>query len=125
MKWRPGKVIERFARALQVRTSRAIAAAAPRVPHKDAGGALGGSLARAVLARDVVVVHPWGAVIRWSSLGHKFMFFVDGTTRQKPRPVPLVPDVPKIVRALYKDAVAHYAAKFSGKPQRVAAGRGR
>lgn len=124
-KWHPGKVIEPFARALQHRASRAIRSAAPHVPHKDAGGAVGGTLARAVLAKDLVRVKAWGAIIRWSSLGQVFLFFVEGTTKQKPRPVPLRPDIPKMVAALQKSAAAHFKAKLAGKAQRVSAARRR
>lgn len=115
MKWRPGKVVERFARALQVRVSRAVSSAAPHVPHKESVGPVGGSLARRVLAKDIVEVKPWGAVIKWSSLGYIFRFFVEGTKRQKPRPVPLKPDIPKVARALHADAVKHYRDRLAGR----------
>lgn len=121
-KWNPGKVVERFARQVQQAAARAIRSASPRVPHRDGKavrGAVGGSLADAALKQDVVEVKRWGAVINWSALGQKFLWFVEGTKRQKARPVPLKPDVPKLVRALERDAVDHYRAAAEGRRQRV------
>ncbi len=123
-KWNPGKVIERHARRTQQAASRAITASTPKVPHRDgvagaaSNGQTGGSLARAVLAKSLVTVKRWGAVIEWSKLGQKFLWFVEGTSRQKPRPVPLVPDVAALTRDLQADAERHFEARARG-------GRGR
>lgn len=114
-KWNPGKVIERAARRLQQQASRAIASAPATVPHRGSTpGQTGGSLSRAVAARGLVVVKRWGAVIQWHSLGQKFLWFVEGTKRQKARPVPLVPDVAKLTSELQEDAQRHYEARAAG-----------
>lgn len=110
-KWNPGKVIERTARRLQQQASRAIGAASPNVPHRGSDGQIGGSLARAVLAKGLLVTKPWGVVIEWSKLGQKFLWFVKGTKHQKPRPVPLTPDVAALTRELQADAARYYAER--------------
>lgn len=113
-KWNPSKVIQQHAKRVQAAAVRAIRSASPRVPHRDGargGGQVGGSLASAVAARDFLTVKPWGVVLNWSKLGQKFLWFVQGTSRQKARPVPLRPDVPKLVRDLEADAAKHYQAR--------------
>lgn len=117
-KWKPNKVIRRHARAVQQAAARAIRSASPRAPHRDGrrgGGSLGGSLVAAILAADFLVEKPWGAVLQWSKLGQKFLWFVNGTSRQKARPVPMRPDVPPMVEELRQDAVAHYRARADGR----------
>lgn len=117
-KWNPSKVILQHARRVQQAAVRAIRSAAPRVAHRDGarrGGQVGGSLASAVASRDFLAVKPWGVVLKWASLGQKFLWFVEGTSRQKPRPVPLRPDVPRLVRDLRADALKDYEARAAGR----------
>ncbi len=116
-KWNPSKVIEREARKLQAAAIRAVRSAA-QVPHRGtqdptrksyrAATLPGGSLAAAIGKRDFLSVKRWGVVLRWASLGQKFLWFVQGTKRQKPRPVTLAPPVPALVRDLEADAAAHF-----------------
>ena len=110
--WKPQKVIERAAARLQQEVSRAIASAAPPVAHRGSqAGPPGGSLAKAVLAKSLIVRKRWGVVIQWSKLGQRLMWFINGTSRQKPRPVKLVPGIDKLRAVLEADAARHYGAR--------------
>lgn len=116
-KWNASKVIEREARKLQAAAIRAIRGTA-QVPHRGTQDATrksyraatlpGGSLVAAVAKREFVTVKRWGVVLNWAKLGQKFLWFVEGTKRQKPRPVTLSPSVPALVRDLEADAAAHF-----------------
>lgn len=113
MKWNPGKVIEQVARNVASAAGRAIRSARGRVAHREgAAGRVdertGGTLSSRVQARDFVRVHPWGAVLRWSTLGLPGLAFIRGTKRQSPRPVPTHPDVPDLVAKLRADASRHF-----------------
>lgn len=116
-KWNASKVIERSARKLQAAALRAIRSAS-HAPHRATRDATrksyraatlpGGSLVAAIGKRDFLTVKPWGAVLNWSKLGQKFLWFVEGTRRQKARPVPLAPNVPELTRELEADAAKHF-----------------
>lgn len=118
-KWNPGKVIEREARKLQAAAIRAVRAAAP-VPHRGtkdparksyrAATLPGGSLVAAIGKKDFITVKPWGVVVQWFKLGQKFLWFVEGTKRQKARPLRLAPEIPALVRELEADAAKHFTA---------------
>lgn len=123
-KWNPSKVILQHAQRVQQAAVRAIRSAPPRVAHRDGargGGQVGGSLASAVASRDFLTVKPWGVVLKWATLGQKFLWFVQGTSRQKARPVPLRPDVPKLVRDLEADALKSFQARAEGRRSPVKA----
>lgn len=117
-KWNPGRVIERHARKLQAAALRALRSASPPVPHRATRDATrpsfraatlpGGSLVAAVAKRDLVVAKPWGAVVQWFKLGQKFLWFTQGTSHQKARPVTLAPNVAELRRDLEADAVKHF-----------------
>lgn len=118
VKWNPGKVIERIMRRLQERVAREVAAATPRVPHRSGmafRGRTGGTLAQAVRAKSILKVRRWGAVLQLSKLGQKFLWFTQGTSRQKARPVTLAPDPVAVTRELQADAQRHFAARAAGR----------
>lgn len=113
MKWRPDKVIERVARALCQRAAAQIRGGAAHVPNEGSSGPVGGSLAQQVAARSFVLLRPWGAVLPWSRLGQKFLWFVEGTSRQRPRPVDTIPDKADLTRQLQADAERHWQKRAS------------
>lgn len=119
MRWRPGKVVARFARAFQAEVARQIRAAAPRVGGRP--GQVGGSLAQQVLDPSLVQEKPWGAVLRWSAFYDSFVlrFFSAGTRRQKARPINFAPDVRPLVRELERDAMRHYARQVDERDTRA------
>lgn len=118
-KWNVGKVIERIARKVQAAAIRAVRSSSP-APHRPTRDATrksfraaslpGGSLVAAISKRDFITVKPWGVVLNWAPLGPKFMWLVNGTPRQKARPVKLAPDVAEIVREVREDGVRHFTS---------------
>lgn len=133
--WNPAPLIAREARLFARRLADAVAAARPRVPHRDgtarksyAGLPTGGSLAASLRAVAIVEEKPWGAVVRLASLGQKFLWFVQGTqrggktsrtrgggrrrvggvSRQVARPIDLGFPRERLVAALEADAARHY-----------------
>lgn len=117
-KWSPLPVIREHARAVRRAAAEAIRAAAPRAPHRDgsrAPGAIGGSFVSSILSADFAAEKPWGVVLQWSKLGQKFLWFVNGTSRQRARPVPMRPDVSRLIDDLRRDAVSHYEARAAGR----------
>lgn len=118
-KWNPGKSLERVARAVLRRGASQVRSSAPRAAHRagtQPTGPLGGSLAQRILAKGMVRLERWGAVILWSTLGQPFMFFHQGSSRQKERPVQLAPEAGVVVRALEPDATRHYRARAEREP---------
>lgn len=114
MKWNPAKVIARICRATAQAAGRQIRAAQGRVSHRDAGRVdprTGGTLSSQVQARAFVAEKPWGAVLRWSTLGLPGLAFIRGTKRQKPRPVVMSPSVPELVAAVREDASRYFGAR--------------
>ncbi|HYE92702.1 MAG TPA: hypothetical protein VEA38_16850 [Terriglobales bacterium] len=111
-----------MARKIQ-RDAAAVVRSSDRVPHrsgKTSPGRPGGSLAEAVLEREVLDLSKrWGVIIRWASLGQKFLWFVKGTARQKARPVVLAPDVAALQRELEADALRHYGARAKAPRRRA------
>ena len=116
-KWNPGKVIERTARRLQQAAVQAVRSSSP-VSHRatrDVARASfrpatvpGGSLSAAIASKDFVTIKPWGAILNWSKLGQKFLWLVQGTSRQKARPIKLAPDVGELAKELEADAAKHF-----------------
>lgn len=109
MRWRPSKVIEREARALQRRLGRAIRSAAPRAKHRGvANRQTGGLLSRAVQDAGLLTVKRWGVVLRFSELGQTLLWFTKGTSRQRARPLELTPDTDTLAKAVSDDAAKHF-----------------
>ncbi len=119
MKWNPVKVIERHTRAVVRRAVAAIQSAAPPVPHRDGANAIqagpGGSFVKRISQAAFVEVKRWGTNTKWSTLGQEFHHFVRGTSRQKARPIDLLPNVPKLVADLRADALAHFKRRAQGR----------
>lgn len=120
MRWHPGKDLTKFARRFATRQ-----AARLRSYNTSGKGSSGGSLASAMRRQGFVKRYRWGAVMRWASLGPKFLWFVRGTkrkgkTRQKARPLELAPSEAEVRQVVEASAAAHYA-----KAERQARARSR
>lgn len=91
-------VLEPFARGLQQAYARAIQAAAPK--QRPDGRPTGGSLASAVLRRDLVSFTPRSFLFRPSRLGEEFRIWWHGSRHQRGRGREVPLDEARLARAL-------------------------
>lgn len=110
MKWRPNKVIWRFAHAI-VAAAIASVRTAVRVPHRGTSGPPGGSLIATMRGADFIRERGWGAVIRWASAGQALLFFKEGTTKQQARDFETLPARGALEQAIRADGVRHFEAR--------------
>ncbi len=89
-----------FARVLQQAYARAIRGGAPRLPHEDARGPVGGSLAQEVLRPDLVRHTRWGFTFSPSRIGLRFVLWWRGSRRQRARGRAVPIDEDRLVRDL-------------------------
>ena len=103
MKLDVSQVVRPFARALQQAYARAIRAGAPRVPHEDARGPVGGSLAQDVLRTDLVQHKRWGFTFSPSRIGLRFVLWWKGSRHQRARGRVVLVDEDRLARDLERD----------------------
>lgn len=101
-------VIVQHAKRSQKRLASQIRSARPRKKHRGNKGSLGGSLPKLVQSSSLLVRKKWGAVIRYSDLGQKLLWFHRGTVRQGARPLDFTPDEQALARDVESDAARHY-----------------
>lgn len=104
-------VVERFLRSVQRAYARAVRAGAPRVPHPDTRGPVGGSLADDVLRKDLVQVGATGGTFAPSRLGLRFRLWWHGSGRQRARGRDVVLDEAALARALAEDLARQLEAE--------------
>lgn len=97
------RALEPFARALQRAYARVLRQGAPRVPHEDARGPVGGSLAQDVLRADLVQHTRTGLVFSPSRLSLRFRLWWHGSERQRARGRDVPIDEARLARALEED----------------------
>lgn len=103
--------LEAFGLRWARRVANAVRSAAPRKPHRGGRkGPIGGSFYNRIRSRDFVKRKPWGVVFQFFKLGHTFLFFVEGTKKQKARPVPLAPSEAE-VRGVVERSAHDYFSK--------------
>lgn len=110
MKWRPNKVIWRFARDV-VNAAVALIRSAQRVPHRGQDGPVGGSLVALLSAAAFIKHRGWGAVIQWHSAGQVLHHFKEGTSRQQARDFDTLPPREPLEAAIRADGVRHFQAR--------------
>lgn len=103
MKLDIGRVTRPFARALQQAYARAIRSGAPRIPHEDGRGPVGGSLAPEVQRPDLVQHKRWGFMFSPSKLGLRFLLWWRGSRHQRARGRVVLVDVDRLVRDLERE----------------------
>ena len=111
MRFRIRKVMTPFARALQRAYARVIRRGAPRVPHDDARGAVGGSLAQEVHRPDLVRHERWGFVFSPSRIGLKFVLWWRGSRHQRPRGREVPVDTDRMASELERDLARQVEAE--------------
>lgn len=111
MKLTVRSAILRFLRALQRATAQVVRRGAPRVPHPDARGPVGGSLAQDVLRSDLVRAGRAGGSYTPSRLGLKFRLWWNGSGHQRARGRDVPIDEDALVRALEEDLARQVAAQ--------------
>lgn len=103
--------ILRFLKELQRAYARAIRSGAPRVPHPDTTGPVGGSLAGDVLRPDLVQAGRAGGSFRPSKLGLEFRLWWHGSKRQRARGKDVPLDVDRLLRAFEDELVRQFEAE--------------
>jgi len=103
VKFRLRKVMTPVARALQRGYARVIRGGAPRVPHEDNRGPVGGSLAQQVQRPDLVRHERWGFVFSPSRIGLKFVLWWKGSRRQRARGRDVPVDTDRLARELERE----------------------
>lgn len=111
MKLDISRVTRRFARALQQAYARAIRGGAPRVPHQDTQGPVGGSLAQEVMRPDLVQHKRWGFTFTPSKLGQRFLLWWRGSRHQRARGRAVPIDVDRLARDLERDLARQIEAE--------------
>lgn len=115
--------LAKWARTFVNRTADKIEASS-RVEHrpgKASPGQPGGSFPESIRAPSFIERKPWGVVMRWFSLTHTFLFYADGTKRQRARlsPGDLTPSE-ESARAAVEASAARYQRE---EERRARAGR--
>ena len=105
------RVMQPFARALQRAYARVIRSGAPRAPHEDNRGPVGGSLAQGVQRPDLVKHKRWGFVFSPSKLGRHFNLWWKGTKRQRARGRNVSVDTDRLARELERELARQVEAE--------------
>lgn len=103
--------LERFLRSIQRAYARAIRQGAPRVPHEDTRGPVGGSLADAVVRPDLVQAARAVGSFTPTRLGLKFRVWWRGSDRQRARGRDVPIDEAALARALEEDLAKQVEAE--------------
>ena len=111
MKFRIRKVMTPFARAIQRGYARVIRGGAPRVPHEDDRGPVGGSLAQQVQRPDLVRHERWGFVYSPSRIGLKFILWWRGSRHQRARGREVPVDTDRMASELERDLARQVEAE--------------
>ena len=111
MRFRLRKVMTPFARALQRGYARVIQGGAPRVPHEDERGPVGGSLAQEVQRPDLVRYKRWGFVFSPSRIGLKFVLWWRGSRRQRARGRDVPVDTDRLASELERELARQLEAE--------------
>lgn len=111
MKFDISRVTRPFARAVQQAYARAIRGGAPRVPHEDARGPVGGSLAQDVMRQDLVKHKRWGFTFNPSKLGLRFLLWWRGSRHQRARGRVVPIDADRLARDLERELARQLEAE--------------
>lgn len=111
MKLKLDRVTKPFARALQRAYARVIRGGAPRVPHEETKGPVGGSLGQEVTRPELVKHKRWGFVFSPSRLGLKFNLWWRGGRRQQARGREVPIDTDKLARELEQELARQVEAE--------------
>ncbi len=111
MKLDISRVMRPFARALQQAYARVIRGGAPRVPHEDARGPVGGSLSQEVLRPDLVQHKRWGFTFNPSRIGLRFVLWWKGSSHQRGRGRAVPIDEDRLARDLERELASQIEAE--------------
>jgi len=111
VRFRLRKVMTPFARALQRGYARVIRSGAPRVPHEDTRGPVGGSLAQEVQRPDLVRHERWGFVFSPSRIGLRFVLWWRGSRHQRARGRDVPVDTDRLASELERELARQVEAE--------------